>query len=366
MLYLATEKPTMIETEVAEELRILDGENQEKDTPLKDNEYKNGKTHNRCIVGVLLMKCFIIFGTLILLVIATSVALVYKAEESKTMEERHNASIECNSGWKKISNVCFLFAYDACSIGCTWDYAKLYCGGLGGRLAEPRNSSVLQSLITYGSEDKKIQRKTFWIGLINDNSSKEFKWISDNKKAEIEKQFWQKNEPSHDGDLVHMVKNTLLLNDRKSLGNKPICQKELDYNKSCENGWIQRGSFCYRFMENECKNKCNWKEAEKICIIHKSFLTEGPDFQFLRNMAHKMPKNINWWIGFYKYKDNFVAKTDNRYMNLTEHFAIQEPSPHEDENCLEMNFSQGYRLNNRRCDYSRWERSFQPLCQIVN
>ena len=243
-----------------------------------------------------------------------------------------------------------------------------YCKNLGGKLAEPRDATTLSKLIDYGSENETVKKKTFWIGLVNVVGKAEFKWVSDKSKATIEAHFWEKDEPTHDGPLVQMVQETLLLNDRIEVGiNKPICQKNLQDNEhGCEDGWFLSHGQCYKFMVDTCEKKCGWEEAVAICREIDGYLTEGPDFSVLRNIAKSMKTKNNWWVGFsdLKSEGNYVAQSDGRYVNLTKYFADGEPSGRK-EHCLEMNYNLDLKLNDRECNHDGWETTFQPLCHIV-
>ena len=322
---------------------------------------------------VISKKNHIIFGLcafFIIVIIIGGLVTVTSQIEKKRMAgslEDQNEDI-CEPGWSNISNECFLFADNACRYGCTWNYSVHYCKNLGGKLAEPRDATTLSKLIDYGSENETVKKKTFWIGLVNVVGKAEFKWVSDKSKATIEAHFWEKDEPTHDGPLVQMVQETLLLNDRIEVGiNKPICQKNLEKNEHrCEDGWSLSHGQCYKFMVDTCEKKCSWEEAVAICKEIDGYLTEGPDFSVLRNIAKSMKTKNNWWVGFsdLNSKGNYVAQSDGRYVNLTKYFADGEPSGKE-EHCLEMNYNLGLKLNDRKCDHDGWETAFQPLCHIV-
>ena len=353
--------------------------NEDKKIPQRDDVYETIEkkaepvalsVHNGIVIS---QKNLIIFGLTsfltLVIIIGVSVTLSYqfgKKRATKRLEDQHEDI--CGPGWLNISNECFLFADDACSNGCTWSYSAKYCKDLGGKLAEPRNATTLRKLIDYGSESERVKRKAFWIGLVDVVGKAEFEWVSDKSKAKIDAHFWEKDEPSYDGPFVHMVQKTMLLNDRLEAElNKPICQKSLKENEeACEDGWFQQHGKCYKFMVDTCEKKCGWKEAVAICREIDGYLTEGPDFGFLRNIAKSMKTTNNWWVGFsdLKSEGNYVAESDGRYVNLTKYFADGEPSDRK-EHCLEMNYNLDFKLNDRECKHGGWETAFQPLCHIV-
>ena len=101
-------------------------------------------------------------------------------------------------------------------------------------------------------------------------------------------------------------------------------------------------------------------------VYKLSELTEGPDFDTLRNIAKRMMTTTNWWVGFSDLESsgNYVAESDGRYVNLTKYFAVGEPSSNK-EHCLEMNYNLDMKLNDRPCKMGGWESGFQPLCQLT-
>ena len=186
--------------------------------------------------------------------------------------------------------------------------------------------------------------------------------------ASFNKSCWEKDEPTYDGPYVHTNSETLLLNDRNELdNNKPICQKEVDTNTGeCEKeGWVLRKGQCYKFMANTCANGCSWAEAVAMCKKGGGKLTEGPDFNFLRNIAKGLKITTNWWVGFsdLETEGTYVQESDGKEVNLTKYFAPGEPSSKK-EHCLEMRYDESMKLNDKNCDIKdRWEKKFQPLCQ---
>eukprot|EP00092_Neocalanus_flemingeri_P013042 GFUD01014054.1.p1 GENE.GFUD01014054.1~~GFUD01014054.1.p1 ORF type:complete len:412 (+),score=80.35 GFUD01014054.1:171-1406(+) len=314
-------------------------------------------------------KCLVLLsiGVLMLLVIiiGTTVALSYSAGKAKQLKEVRET---CGDGWFNISSDCFKFVDDACDIGCSWEHSVEICKDLGGKLAEPRTDETMTKIMELAKADRTLKKIYFWIGLTNIDSHEYFVWDSDKTPANFNQSFWSTDEPSYDGAYVHTLQDTLLLNDRHELDlNKPICQKPADniFGK-CEKEWRFRKGQCYKFMTNTCTNGCSWAQAIEICNEVNGNLTEGPDFQFLRNIAKSLKLTTNWWVGFsdLEKEGTYVRKTDGKYVNLTNDFASGEPSSKK-EHCLEMKYDSDMKLNDKKCEIKeRWERAFQPLCQI--
>ena len=118
-----------------------------------------------------------------------------------------------------------------------------------------------------------------------------------------------------------------------------------------------------KFMTKSCPNGCSWAEAVSMCKKYAGKLTEGPDFQFLRNIAKGLKMTTNWWIGFSDSETTgtYVRESDGKEVNLTKYFASGEPSS-KTEHCLEMRDNLDMKLNDRNCDITGWN-TFQPLCQ---
>eukprot|EP00092_Neocalanus_flemingeri_P092257 GFUD01117107.1.p1 GENE.GFUD01117107.1~~GFUD01117107.1.p1 ORF type:complete len:188 (-),score=32.47 GFUD01117107.1:17-517(-) len=161
----------------------------------------------------------------------------------------------------------------------------------------------------------------------------------------------------------------MLLNDIGDLDlNKPVCQKSAEKDtRKCEKDWISKNDQCYKFMTNVCRDGCSWTEAIQICNENNGYLTEGPDFGFLCNIAKRLAMRNGWWIGLSDLKNEgvYVRKNDGKYVDLTDAFASGEPNNKDDkEHCLGMNFNLDMKLNDRICDIEgRWWKHFQPLCQ---
>ena len=62
-----------------------------------------------------------------------------------------------------------------------------------------------------GSQNEKLKKKYFWIGLTNTDGDGNFEWASDKTTASFNKSFWEKDEPTYDGPYVHNNRDTMLL-----------------------------------------------------------------------------------------------------------------------------------------------------------
>eukprot|EP00092_Neocalanus_flemingeri_P012184 GFUD01013137.1.p1 GENE.GFUD01013137.1~~GFUD01013137.1.p1 ORF type:complete len:407 (+),score=91.37 GFUD01013137.1:62-1282(+) len=315
-------------------------------------------------------KCLIILLLGVLVVIGATVALTYTLSKKNV---DNGKSKTCGKGWLNISSECFKFVDDACQFGCSWEHSVDICKDLGGKLAEPRSDEIMQRLVDHAKQNSKLNKKAFWIGLTNTNMNGVFEWSSDKSPNNLNPRFWDTNEPTFDGKCVHTNPDTILLNDGidfNQIVSKPVCQKSVKKDTGkCEKDWIARDGQCYKFMTHVCTDGCTWSEAKQICNKNHGHLTEGPDFQFLRNVAKSLKLKNNWWIGFSDLKDEgmFVRETDGKYTDLTDDFATGEPNNYNvRENCLEMRYLSDLKLNDVDCDigYPRWKELYQqPLCQ---
>ena len=118
-------------------------------------------------------------------------------------------------------------------------------------------------------------------------------------------------------------------------------------------------------MTQSSANGCSWAEAVSMCKKYAGKLTEGPYFQFLRNIAKGLKMVTNWWIDFsdLETKGTYVRESDGKEVNLKKYFISGEPSS-KTEHCLERRYNMDMKLNDKNCDISdAFEKTFQPLCQ---
>eukprot|EP00092_Neocalanus_flemingeri_P027280 GFUD01029585.1.p1 GENE.GFUD01029585.1~~GFUD01029585.1.p1 ORF type:complete len:423 (+),score=85.41 GFUD01029585.1:22-1290(+) len=303
----------------------------------------------------------------VIAVIGITVALTYTVTKKKLDNEQ---SKTCGDGWLNISSECFKFVDDACPSGCSWEHSVDICKDLGGKLAEPRTDEIMRQLVDHVKANSNLKKKAYWIGLTNTDVNGVFEWNSDKSPSNLSQTFWNTNEPTYDGPYVHTYPDTMLLNDRNDMHlTKPVCQKSVKKDTGkCDKDWIARDGHCYKFMTNVCRNGCTWSEAQQICNKIYGHLTEGPDFQFLRNVAKSLKLTTDWWIGFSDLTNEgvFVRETDGKYVDMKDAFATGEPNNNNgktEEDCLEMRYVKDMKLNDKDCNTKHATVAFQPLCQ---
>ena len=310
---------------------------------------------------------YIAWGALIMITISAVAFIVIAMTVFPNKSTGDQNQIQCKDGWKKVQNKCYLFG-NACIDGCRFNFSSQYCKNLGARLAEPTDQKVLEELMDIGRNDARLRINGYWLGLKREEASPNFRWIADDRRANIDKRFWNVKEPSFDGPLIHMEKETMLLNDRRQPSLvKPICEKKINRNGNpnpCDNGWFNYKTFCYKFLVHNCINKCNYEVAREQCSRLDSILAEN-SITFLTSLARSFRLDLNYWIG-YRDKNNtnvFTGDTTGKTLNMSM-FGKDEPSNLE-ERCLELDARISWKINDKSCKHEKWESNLQPLCEMI-